>query len=308
MNKERFRLVLNLFGEGEGGATTGENTSPAAPTGKKSGDLSNVVYGKQALAEETAPAAAEEKQGVQVTSDTLEDRRKAFREMINGEYKDVYTEEFQKAFNRRFPDYKALQQRATDTQDILDKLSARYNVMDGDISKLAKAIDNDNAYWDVAAEEAGMSVEQFKELQQMRRQNAELLRAERERQARSQADAQVQRWFQEGQQVKAKFPTFDLTSELNNPDFVRLLRAGTPMEHAYKVIHFDTLVGDAVQQTAAATEGAVVNNIRAKGARPTENGTASQSPFIVKKDVRALTRADRDEIARRVARGETISF
>ena len=113
---------------------------------------------------------------------------------------------------------------------------------------------------------------------------------------------------QEGQQVKAKFPAFDLTMELNNPDFVRLLRAGTPMEHAYKVIHFDTLVGDAVQQTAAATESAVVNNIRAKGARPTENGTASQSPFIVKKDVRALTRADRDEIARRFARGETISF
>lgn len=308
MTNKRFRLVLNLFGEGEGGAATGENNSPAAPTGKKSGDLSNVVYGIQANDAETSPAAAGEKQGVQVTSDTLEDRRKAFREMINGEYKDVYTEEFQKAFNRRFPDYKALQQRATDTQEILDKLSARYNVMDGDMQKLSRAIDNDNAYWEVAAEEAGMGVEQFKELQQMRRQNAVLMQQERDRMARSRADAQVQKWFQEGQAVKAKFPDFDLNTELKNPAFVSQLKAGTPVEHAYKVVHFDALMGDAIQLTAANTESAVVNNIRAKGARPTENGTASQSPFIVKKDVRALTRADRDEIARRVARGETISF
>ena len=308
MKEERFSLILSLFGEGEGSAQ-GENTAPAAPTGKKTGDLSNVVYGKQAVPEQTSPqAAAEDTKGVQVTSDTLEERRKAFREMINGEYKDVYTEEFQKAFNRRFPDYKTLQQKAADTQEILDKLSARYNVMDGDMQKLSRAIDDDNAYWDVAAEEAGMGVEQFKELQNMRRQNAELLRAEQERVARSRADAQVQRWFQEGQAVKAKFPAFDLSTELNNPDFVRLLKSGTPVEHAYKVVHFDSLMGDAVQITAANTENAVVNNIRAKGARPTENGTASQSPFIVKKDVRSLTRADRDEIARRVARGETISF
>lgn len=308
MTKERFRIVLNLFGEGDGGAQ-GENNSPAAPTGNKPGDLSNVVYGKQAIPEQTAPqAAAEDKQGVQVTSNTLEERRKAFRDMINGEYKDVYTEEFQKAFNRRFPEHKALQQRVADTQEILDKLSARYNVMDGDMQKLSRAIDNDNAYWDVAAEEAGMGVEQFKELQEMRRQNAVLMQQERDRVARSRADAQVQKWFQEGQAVKAKFPAFDLNTELNNPAFVSLLKAGTPVEHAYKVVHFDTLMGDAVQLTAANTESAVVNNIRAKGARPTENGTASQSPFIVKKDVRSLTRADRDEIARRVARGETISF
>lgn len=303
MNNKWFRLNLGLFGEGEGGQ--GENNSPAAPTGN-TGDLSKVIYGKQA--DDAPQAAAEEHPGVQVTSDTLEERRKSFREMITGEYKDVYTEEFQKAFNRRFPDYKALQKQAADTQEIMDKLSARYGVMDGDMAKLSKAIDNDDAYWNVAAEEAGMGVEQYKELQQMRRENARLVQAERERMERSRADATVQRWFQEGQAVAAKFPGFNLTNELNNPQFVSLLKSGVPVEHAYKVVHFDALMGDAVHATAAATEDAVVKNIRAKGTRPSENGTASQSPFIVKKDVGSLSAADRREIANRVARGEMISF
>ena len=108
--------------------------------------------------------------------------------------------------------------------------------------------------------------------------------------------------------MKDRFPGFELQNELQNPDFVRLLQAGTPVEHAFKVIHFDALIGDAVQVTAANTQKAVVDNIRAKGLRPIENGTASQSPFIVKRDVSQFTKEDRAEIARRVQRGEQISF
>jgi len=80
------------------------------------------------------------------------------------------------------------------------------------------------------------------------------------------------------------------------------------VEHAYKTIHFDELVSDAMQTSAAVTERRVVNNVRAKGARPKENGTASQSAFQVRDDVSQLSRKERAEIARRVARGEMISF
>ena len=65
----------------------------------------------------------------------------------------------------------------------------------------------------------------------------------------------------------------------------------------------------AVEQSAArAAEKQVVDTIRAKGARPAENGTAAQSAFTVKDDVSKLTREDRAEIARRAARGDSISF
>ena len=55
-------------------------------------------------------------------------------------------------------------------------------------------------------------------------------------------------------------------------------------------------------------EQLVTDNIRAKGSRPLENGTSQQGAFIVKNDVNALTKEDRAEIARRVRRGEVISF
>lgn len=311
-----FRLNLHMF-EGEGAAAgaadAGQGEQAALPElpGKarrgKSGEFDNVLFGSEAD-REGAQAAAEQEPEVQVTSKPLEERRKAFRDLVNGEYRDVYTEETQRIIDRRFAETRNLQKQLDDAKPILDKLAARYDILDGDMSKLAKAIDDDDSYWSAAAEESGMPVQQYKEYQRMRQQNAMLLQEQKNRMAQAQANAQMQRWFQESQAVKAKYPDFDFNSELNNPTFVSLLRAGTPIEHAYKVMHFDALMGDAVQATAANTEQAVVKNIQAKGNRPTENGTASQSAFTVKKDVSALSRKERAEIARRVEHGAKISF
>ena len=62
----------------------------------------------ETLAEGTSEAAAQEPE-VQVTSNTLEERRKAFRDMVAGEYKDVYTEETQRIIDRRFAEFNALE-------------------------------------------------------------------------------------------------------------------------------------------------------------------------------------------------------
>jgi len=60
--------------------------------------------------------------------------------------------------------------------------------------------------------------------------------------------------------------------------------------------------------TAQNVEQKLTNKIRANGARPTENGTSSQSSIAVKSDVSQLTKADLAEINRRVSRGEKIRF
>lgn len=306
-----YALNLHLF-EGEGAAAAageagaqGEATQanvPGVTRRGKSGALSNVLYGSEA--DRIAPAAEEQKPEVKTTSNTLEEKRKTFREMITGEYKDLYTEEFQNAFNRRFPDYKNLQQQVEGAKPILDKLAARYNVLDGDLSKLEKAIDEDRSYWSAAAEDAGMSEEAYREYQEMRRQNAELLRMQRDQQARAQADIKARQWFEEGEALKAQYPQFDLNAELQNRKFVELLQHNMPVADAYKILHFDELMAD----NAVNTQKAVTENIRAKGARPAENGTASQSPFTVKRSASQLNRADRMEVVARVRRGEQISF
>ena len=87
-----------------------------------------------------------------------------------------------------------------------------------------------------------------------------------------------------------------------------MLRVGVPMEVAYHAKHHSEIVTSAVNTAREQTEKNVVNNIRARGARPQENGTQSQSSFTVRDDVHNLSRAERAEIARRAARGEVIKF
>lgn len=312
-----FKLRYDLFG-GEGGAGDGAAAADAgageaaaepikyqSTRRQNTGDLANVLYGNEAGSQAAAETQEPE---VKTTSNTLEERKKAFRDMITGEYKDAYDEEMQRVINRRFAETKNLQKQVDDAKPVLDKLAARYNVLDGDMSKLSKALDDDHTYWSAAAEEAGMSEDVYREVQQLRQQNAQILKMQQERQRQAQINAQVQGWVNEAEGMKAKYPAFDLRAEMNNADFMKLLSAGVPVEHAYKVMHMDTMMTDAVQTTAQRTEKAVVNNIRAKGSRPAENGTASQSTFTVKRDVSKLSKADRAEIARRVARGEQISF
>ena len=85
-------------------------------------------------------------------------------------------------------------------------------------------------------------------------------------------------------------------------------REGVPIQHAYEVVHMDQIKAGVAAMQAKATEKQVVDGIRAKGARPQENGTTSQGAFIVKDDVSKLSKRDRAEIIRRAARGEHIEF
>lgn len=305
------------------GAKGGSQAAPGSTRRGKSGEFQNVLFGKQ-----SAPAAAGEgggqegqqqssvagsdkdkQPGVTTTSDTLEARRKAFQDLVNSEeYKDIYTEETQRIINRRFRETQNLEQQVARNQPLIDMLMQRYKISDGDIGKLTAAIENDDAYWSEAAEEAGMSVEQYKQFQKLQRENAALMRDQQQRRSQQAAQQQLQKWYGEAEQVKGVYPSFDLNAEVKNQQFLSMLKSGVPMQHAYEVVHLDDIKAGVAKMQAKATERQVVDGIRAKGARPQENGTTSQSAFTVKDDVSKLTKAERAEIARRVARGETIKF
>lgn len=238
----------------------------------------------------------------------MEERRKAFRDLANGEYKDIYTEEVDRIIDRRFRETRNLEEQVGRYQPLVDMLMQRYKIGDGDIAKLTTALENDDAYWSQAAEEAGMSVEQYKQFQKLQRDNAALLQAQRQQRSQQAAQQQLQRWYGEAEQLKTLYPSFDLNAEVKDPKFLSMLRAGVPVQHAYEVIHMDDIKAGVAQMTARATEKQVVDGIRAKGARPAENGTSSQSAFTVKDDPSKWSKKDRAEVARRVARGETINL
>lgn len=320
--------ILDLF-DGDGGAAApaagegaagdgnkgGPQAAPAPTRRGRSGEYQNVRFGKQ---EDPAAAGGPDGAGAQqqpsaagkgkevTTSNTLEDKRRAFQELVSGEYKDIYTEETQRIIDRRFRETKNLEERAARQQPIVDMLMQRYKIADGDLGKLAAAVENDDAYWSEAAEEAGMSVEQYKQFQKLQRENAALLREQKARRSQQAAQQQLQKWYSEGEQVKAAYPDFDLGAECKNPQFLSMLKAGVPVRLAYEVLHMDAIKAGVAQDTARQTEKQVVDGIRAKGARPAEAGTSPKSSFVVKDDPSKWTKKDRAEIARRVAMGETI--
>lgn len=304
------------------GTKGGSQAAPGSTRRGKSGEFQNVLFGKQrAPAEAGADGQTGQKQssdagsdkgkqpGVTTTSDTLEARRKAFRDLVNSEeYKDVYTEDTQRIINRRFKQTQELERQVGSYQPVIDMLMQRYKVTDGDMAKLTAAIENDNAYWSEAAEEAGMSVDQYKQFQRLQRENAALLRDQQQRRGQQAVQQQLQKWYGEAEQVKGLYPSFDLATEVGNPQFLSMLKAGVPVQHAYEVIHMEEIKAGVAKMQAKATERQVVDGIRAKGARPQENGTASQSAFTVKEDPHKWTKKDREEVIRRVARGETINL
>ena len=217
-------------------------------------------------------------------SETVEERtadtdalRREFDELIRGKYKDVYTEKTQAMINRKYAKAKAQAEENAGLRE-LTGLFAR---------KLGLQEDGDPAALRAAAEAL----------------------PDREPDAPGDAEAQTreqaERWLREANTLRERYPDFELRAELEDPAFVAAIQAGVPMELLYRGRHFDRLLSDA----AKTAEENVVQSIRAKGGRPAENGAgANNSPILTKSDPSQLILREFEQIARRVSRGERITF
>ena len=323
--KNLLKVDLQLFNDG---GAAGADGSAAATEGapkvetklngsnrrSKSGEFDNVVFGKQEssldtdatnLAAEGNPTGAGETD-VKTTSNTLEERRKAYNDLINGEYKDLDQERFQQVFDRRFKQVKGMEADLAAQKPILDMLKNRYGVED--TADVLKALTEDTEYWESIAEAKGMTVEQYHAVEKLKQENAELKAFQDREKGQEQMKQQIDTWYKEAEKVKEMYPSFDFKAEAQNREFLQLLKSGVGVEHAYKMIHFDELTQNAAMVAAQTADAQAQARIKQKASRPSENGISSKSAVIVKNDVASLTRKERAEIARRVQRGEKIIF
>lgn len=308
IKKSLLNINLRLFdGEGasaggEGAATGAAETVQTSPGKKSKG--AEVVYGKQP---EPTPNTVVQTATEQKTEPNVDPvARKAEFDRIMGDYKDLFQEKTQSIIDKRFKETKNLEKQLGDTRPILDTLMSKYGVEDGDVAKLTKAIEADDQYWEELADKEGLTVEQYKMKQKLESENASLKKVQNDIQAQQKTQQIYQAWLQEADTIKANdYPDFNLEAELSNTQFVNLIGSGhIDLKTAYEVLH----MGEIKSGVAKKAESNVANTIRANGQRPSENGTASQSGVITKSDVSKLSRQDREEVARRVARGEKIEF
>jgi hypothetical protein len=288
-------------GAGDGGTAQGQGVTAGAASQQTKGALADVKYGIQP--EETAPAAE-----VQKETAAPPDLNAEFEALIKGKFKAQYDARMQNTIQKRIKDSKETAQKLDAVSPILEMLGKKYGVDASDINALNKAIEEDDSYYEAEALERDMTVDQLKMFKKLERENKDYARRESERQKQEKADRLHSVWLQQEQATKQVYPSFNMEAELQNPEFVNLITNNVDVKTAYEVIHRDEIIPAAMQFAAQAVEQNISKKIAANGVRPSENGTGSRASAVVKSDVSKLTKMDIDEVTRRVAKGERISF
>ena len=302
---------LQLFADGgDAGAMAGADTADnsmgedkvdATPKRKnaKENPLANVKYGLQ---KEQQKQETSENDG-----DNTENPDKEFEDLIKGRYKDQYGKSVQEIIQKRFKNSNDNSQ-LQNYQKVMDAIAGKYGKSSDDIDGLLKAIEEDSAYLEHEALEQGITVEQLKHMRALERNNATYERQLRMQQEEAARRERFNGWVKESESMKEIYPNFDLGTELQNKDFVKLVESNVPIQTAYQVVHQDEIMSGMIEYTTKQVKSKISQQIQSGKNRPTENGMNSQASSQVKSEAKNLTKADRKEIMRRVERGENISF
>lgn len=285
-------LNLQLFAE-EGMADTGDLASPTAENPVGDG-------------------VATETDGEQIASAADE----SFDSLIKGKYKKEYNAAVKSAIDKRFKNQQDLQSKMDMITPMMQQLALRYGVDTGPDGRIpiealmSKVMEDDSMYEDEAYER-GMSVDDLKQLKALEREN-NMLKQQRQRSAEQE---EWDRIVEQGNAVKEVYPDFDLDMEMQNPDFGRLLatmqRSGFPnaLQVAYEAVHREELMSGAMRYAAQQTQQKISKSVQSGMQRPVENGTSQRSagaPTAL--DPSKLSKEQIDDIKRRAARGERITF
>lgn len=244
-----------------------------------------------------------------------EERRKAFGELLRGEYADLTEELMQNAVTeatRRLEASPAM-------KGLMQALQEKYGTDANDLVALTEAVRNgavkDDAYYEKLAMEKGVSTRTARELDKLESQNKHLTEQQQmiqqmERQRVQQARiAELQAgWDREAEQLKAQYPDFNMAEVLANPEVEKMMRSGVSMTNAYRSAYFDHILKQQQAATARQVEQGVVNRMQQRNARPGENGTRPGSAVQTKIDVSHMSRKEMEEIEKRAMRGEVITL
>lgn len=177
-----------------------------------------------------------------------------------------------------------------------------------DYDALAKAISDDNDYYEDKALEMGVSLETAKRIDQQERETARQQREEARTLEEQKFHNHIVKLEQQGEALKKVFPNFDLRTELRNPIFARMTspNVGISVEDAYYAIHRNEIQTAAMQVTAQKVAQKHSNAIQAGSRRPVENGTSGQAPSVTTFDYRRASQEQREALKKRIRSGEKI--
>ena len=225
-----------------------------------------------------------------------------------------YNKQMQTVVQSRLKNAKAAEESLAKLTPALELLARRHGLdaENMDYDAIAKAINDDDAYYEDLALEKGVTLETAKRIDQQEREHARQQREE----ARNLEQQKLQNHFmkleQQGETLKKTFPNFDLRTELKNPVFARMTspNVGVSVEDAYHAVHRKEIMAAGMQVTAQQTAQKISNAIQAGSRRPDENGTSGQSASVTTFDYSKASKQQREALKREIyaakARGEKL--
>ena len=225
-----------------------------------------------------------------------------------------YNKEIQAIVQARLKSAKGAEETLAKMAPALELLARKHgqDPANMDYDALAKAISDDDAYYEDKALEMGVSLETAKRMDQQEREDARKKREETRNLEEQKLRTHFKSLEQQGEALKKVFPSFDLRTELQNPVFARMTspNVGVSVEDAYHAVHRKEIMTAGMQVTAQRTKEQISNAIQAGSRRPDENGTSGQSPSVTTFDYSKASKEQRDALKREIyaakARGEKL--
>lgn len=307
--------VLKRSSREEGSPSQSAQSAASSPEGGALGSEEKSELDEEAAENQNEVEGKDGEEKGEGKTKSPEERRKAFGELLRGEYADLTEELMQNAVTeatRRLEASPAM-------KGLMQALQEKYGTDANDLVALTEAVRNgavkDDAYYEKLAMEKGVSTRTARELDKLESQNKHLTEQQQmiqqmERQRAQQARiAELQAgWDREAEQLKAQYPDFNMAEVLANPEVEKMMRSGVSMTNAYRSAYFDHILKQQQAATARQVEQGVVTRMQQRNARPGENGTRPGGAVQTKIDVSHMSRKEMEEMERRAMRGEVITL
>ena len=304
-------------GGGEGNASSdGSQTGLGAEADRFLASLGGGELEENSGLTETPEVATEdipENQGTELeTSEenqvSLDDE---FAELVgkNGKFHDLYGQAVSDAIQQRFKNQADMKETVDSYDEVLSTLFHHYGVDSGDIEGLKSALSSDDDWIEDAAEEKGMSTDQYRENLKMQEELERNRKALAEYKAEAERAERFKGWNKEADELKQSFPNFDLELEMQyNPKFTDLIDNGISVIDAFVATHAQNIMQGMNAETSRNAKQDVVNQIQQRQARPVENGLRHQPAVVRKANPSEFTNDDIDKILKDVSEGKKITF
>lgn len=239
-------------------------------------------------------------------TETPNDTEETFDSLIKGKYKADFDKRMQAAIKRRVGDLNALRGENAKMREALQIAQQRYGTKDGDWDALTNALIEDDQYLEKEAYEKGIDKDTLRTMKRMEHENEQLKRNQIELERKAREEAEYQKLVAQHEQVMQIYPSFNIDTELANPQFESLVRNGVDLKTAYEVVHHNEILPQAMKFASDKAREDVAKTIASGQGRPSELSAGLNDSPVGHIDVKSLTREQRDELNRRALAGERI--